>query len=109
VAGAAVLDDDACLARTRAWLRQTREPFTCHLAACSSCLEPLPTDANFVLVRLRDVTAGWLCGRLRERGIAVRDASNFVGLGEHYVRISLRREPENARLLRELRMIFLEG
>jgi threonine-phosphate decarboxylase len=109
VAGVAALDDEPFLQQTRAWLRDNLGPFTAQLAACSSCLQPLASDANFVLVRLKGASAGWLCQRLLERGLAVRDASNFVGLGSEYIRISLRKPEENARLLRELRLVFLEG
>jgi threonine-phosphate decarboxylase len=107
--GAAALEDEAFLARTRAWLRETLGPFTAGLAGCSTCLRPLPSQANFVLVRLAEVASGWLARRLAERGIAVRDASNFVGLDDRYVRLSLRGPEDNQRLLRELRLLFLEG
>jgi threonine-phosphate decarboxylase len=107
--GAAVLDDEVFLARTRAWLPAALESFNSRLAGCSSCLEPLPSRANFVLVRLNGITSGWLTRRLLERGIAVRDASNFVGLDDHFVRVALRQPEANERLLRELHLLLLEG
>ena len=55
------------------------------------------------------MTAGWLVSRLLERGIAIRDASNFVGLDQQYVRIAVRKPEENERLFRELRGLFREG
>jgi threonine-phosphate decarboxylase len=107
--GAAVLDDETLLPRTRAWLPAALETFTSQLAGCSACLEPLPSRANFVLVRLKDLSSGWLTQRLLERGIAVRDASNFVGLGPQYIRVALRKPEENQRLLHELHLLLLEG
>jgi threonine-phosphate decarboxylase len=109
-AGVLALDNDGVLLPvTRAWLRETLGLFPAQLGTCSRCLHVIPSEANFVLVRLGGVTAAWLCGRLAERGIDIRDASNFVGLDEHYVRISLRTRPANERLLRELRRLLLEG
>jgi threonine-phosphate decarboxylase len=109
-AGVTVLDNDSdFLFTTRAWLRHNLGPFTEQLSACSDCLRVVPSQANFVLVRLTGVTAGRLCYRLGQRGIAVRDASNFVGLDDRYVRIALGTPGANARLLQELRQLFREG
>jgi threonine-phosphate decarboxylase len=109
VAGLAAIQDDEFLRASRFAVREALRPFAAGLAACSSCLGPVPAFSNFLLVRLKDVTSGWLCRRLAERGIAIRDASNFVGLDEQYVRISLRKPEDNERLLSELRQLFLEA
>jgi threonine-phosphate decarboxylase len=110
VAGVMALDHGGyLLAATHTWLRETREPFRAGLAGCSTCLKPLPSQANFLLVRLAEVTSGWLARRLAERHLAVRDASNFVGLDEHYVRIAVRTRSKNERLLRELRLLLQQG
>jgi threonine-phosphate decarboxylase len=109
VAGVAALDDGNYLATSRAWLGVMLSRILPRLANCSRCLRPVASEANFVLVHLSNVTAGWLSRRLAERGIAIRDASNFIGLDSHYVRFSLRRPDDNERLLRELRHVFLEG
>jgi threonine-phosphate decarboxylase len=108
-AGVAALDDEPFLAVTRNWLARTLPSFLTRLAGCSSCLRPIPSQANFVLIRLKDTSAGWLARRLAERGIAIRDASNFIGLGPEYVRLSLRQAEDNERLLRELQLVFQEG
>jgi threonine-phosphate decarboxylase len=52
------------------------------------------------------VTSDWLRARLAERGIAIRDASNFVGLDQRYVRIAIRTPAENARLFEEIESIL---
>jgi threonine-phosphate decarboxylase len=60
---------------------------------------------NFFLCRLEATTASRLTAQLAERGIAIRNASNFVGLNDRYVRIALRARHENERLIMVLREI----
>jgi threonine-phosphate decarboxylase len=97
-AGVAALDDAAFLRRTRAWAGAELPFVNETLAGLTRNLEPVPSQAVFVLFRVRGLTAAWLAGALCESGIAVRDASNFVGLDAHYVRVSLR-SPEHNRVL----------
>ncbi|WP_323191804.1 threonine-phosphate decarboxylase CobD [Halostella sp. PRR32] len=57
-----------------------------------------PSDAPFLLVDVGDCDVDVLVARLRERGIAVRDATTFRGLDSH-VRVAVRTSAENDRLL----------
>jgi threonine-phosphate decarboxylase len=107
-AGLAALADVDFRERTLAWIDPAREAFYHQLASVSSCLEPLPTAANFFLLRLKEVTGPWLTRRLAERGLFIRNTSNFIGLDNHYVRVAIRREQANRRLVEELRTIFRE-
>jgi histidinol-phosphate/aromatic aminotransferase/cobyric acid decarboxylase-like protein/choline kinase len=71
-------------------------------------LEAFPSATNFVLVR---VTAGLTSTELRDEllsnhRIYVRDCLNKVGLGDRYVRIACRTEPENEHLLNKLREVL---
>lgn len=60
-----------------------------------------PSCANFLLLDMG--SAGWsgteLAGRLRARGILVRDCSAYVGLDSRYIRIAVRLPSDNDRLL----------
>ncbi|GAB05644.1 threonine-phosphate decarboxylase [Gordonia amarae] len=60
-------------------------------------------QAPFVLIEVRDGLG--VKERLRERGIAVRSAANFVGLGPGYLRLAVRDEPATAHLVDALRTI----
>lgn len=60
-----------------------------------------PSRASFLLAEL-PVCAGPLAESLRERGILVRECAEFRGLGSRHVRLAVKREAENARLLRAL-------
>jgi threonine-phosphate decarboxylase len=105
-AGLVALDDAPFLARSHAWFVEHAQPFAGQLRACSAWLEPLPSDAAFVLVRLKGCTASRLAGRLEEQDIAIRQADNFIGLDDHCVRISVRRPEENSRLLAALQTVL---
>ena len=59
--------------------------------------------ANFLLVTLHEAEGSALRDRaLRQRGVLVRDASNFVGLDQRHIRVAVRTPAENARLVRAL-------
>lgn len=40
--------------------------------------------------------------KLIERGIVVRDASNFVGLNNHYIRLAIKDRENNMKVLKNL-------
>ena len=60
-------------------------------------LRTWPSAANFCLVEVADGPG--LVAALRERGIAVRPAASFPGLGPGHVRLTARAPAENARLV----------
>ncbi len=63
-------------------------------------LEVMPTETTFFLVRLKKGTAPDLKKFLLEKyGILIRDASNFRGLDESYIRLSTQTPDENQQLI----------
>ena len=99
VAAIATLSDGSFLQRVRNVVREGREYLTEKLAELG--LRVLPSDANFIMV---DVTplgmdASTLCGYLAERGILIRDLSDFRGAGPSWVRISVGTPSQNKRLI----------
>lgn len=101
-AGVAALDDADFLRRTRAWAETEGDFLNRRLADLTENLRAVPSRAVFVLLRLHGISAARLTAALRERGILVRDASNFVGLDGRYVRVALRSPGDNRRLVGEL-------
>jgi threonine-phosphate decarboxylase len=63
-------------------------------------IDYVPSAANYYLLRLN--RAQQAVASLREKGILVRDCSNFPGLDSSYIRIAVRSSRENAALLKEL-------
>jgi threonine-phosphate decarboxylase len=72
-------------------------------------LEPFPSEANFLLVRIAapGISSTHLCRRLAERNILIRDGSNFPGLDRRYFRLAVRRRSENQRLIDELHKLHV--
>jgi threonine-phosphate decarboxylase len=70
-------------------------------------LKPLPSETNFLLVRITapGINSSHLCERLAEQNILIRDCSSFPRLGRRYFRIAIRTRSENKRLIEELRSI----
>jgi threonine-phosphate decarboxylase len=69
-----------------------------------------PSEANFLLARLEEEqTSHHLAAELRRRGILIRDCSDFPSLDERYVRVAVRTEEENARLLQAVSEILRKG
>ncbi len=78
-------------------------------AVCSKSGEHIitvfPSDANFLLLRYEpDVRAGraGLYRRLLDRGILIRDCSDYEGLGAGWYRIAVRTHNENELLIRAI-------
>ncbi|MCD7977422.1 MAG: aminotransferase class I/II-fold pyridoxal phosphate-dependent enzyme [Tannerellaceae bacterium] len=78
----------------RKWQRETAELI--YQLSKSDGLEVIPTSTTFFLVRLKKGTAAELKQYLLENyGILIRDASNFRGLDDEYIRLSTQSPAEN--------------
>ncbi|MEA4856351.1 cobyric acid synthase [Solidesulfovibrio sp.] len=105
--GERALGDADFLARTRAALPPLREGLAQGLSGLG--LTVFPGAANFLLARLPAGAPGSteLTRRLlAEHGVALRDCSNFHGLTERYVRVAVRPEAENGRILDALAAVL---
>lgn len=67
-------------------------------------IEVLPSDTNFYLLRTPD--AAEMSKHLKQRGILVRDCSDFRGLDNSYMRVAIKSHKENCILIRELSAIM---
>ncbi|GER93457.1 threonine-phosphate decarboxylase [hot springs metagenome] len=65
-----------------------------------------PSDVNFYLVKQEN--AQKIISSLRDKGILIRDCSNFLGLDNSYMRIAVRSNKDNMKLLKELAYICRE-
>lgn len=91
----------------RKWQRETAELI--YQLNKLDGLEVIPTATTFFLVRLKKGTAAALKQYLWDRhGILIRDASNFRGLDETYVRLSTQTTAENQQLTAAVKE-WLEG
>lgn len=107
-AGVAGLGDKQFLQAT--WQHTTET--VAHIYRCLSGIPGLRVYkpmVNFVLLGLQDcgITGRELTARMRERGILIRDCSNYPGLDEYYVRVAVRGLEENNRMLAALSYCLL--
>jgi threonine-phosphate decarboxylase len=91
-------------ARVRRWLKRAK-PALLKLLAAVPGLTVYSGAANYLLCRIQAdrPTAAELRAACLERGLLIRDASNFEGLDSHYFRVAVRAPAENRRLARIIR------
>lgn len=70
-------------------------------------LDPYPSDTNFFLLKTK-IQSNKLKKLLLERGVLIRDCSNFRGLDSTYVRMCVKTRENNEILLQELRCLYEE-
>ena len=93
----AALEDEAYAVSSRALNAERRDWLAAALRALG--IGVLPGAANFLLLEL-PVAAALLRERLlREHGIVVRSCANFEGLAGEFLRVAVRTESENQRLV----------
>jgi threonine-phosphate decarboxylase len=98
----ACLEDPVFAAQTERWLKREKKFLFERLAALKA-FRPLPSGANFLLVKVEDGRdALTLRSFLLHRKILIRACDSFAGLGADYFRVAIRRRDENRRLLEVL-------
>lgn len=70
-------------------------------------IEPMPSQTNFILLKLRDFISEEVVRLLLNNNILVRDCTSFKGLGNGYIRVAVRTREEDERLIRGLSSITL--
>jgi threonine-phosphate decarboxylase len=98
VAGIAALDDGAYKAATFTVISREKETIEGGLERMG--ISYIPSFANYYL--LRTDKGQELSACLMEKRILVRDCSNFVGLDSSYIRVAVKSEADNRRLLEEI-------
>lgn len=68
-------------------------------------IKPYYPNANFIFCKLNSgrLNSGRLCAYCAKRGIIIRDCSNFRGLDDSFIRIAVRKEEENNKLIKILK------
>lgn len=95
--------------RTREILGAERREFEAALSAMPS-IHPFPSRTSFILMRLGGgLTARTVCDRLARQRILIRDCTNFRGLSDRFIRISLKTGDINRMVLEALRDILRTG
>lgn len=104
---APLLADGAFSRRTQRWLASERPRMMQALTELG--LDVVPSQACFFLIRpsaAHEITSDVLFGKLLRRGILVRHTHNFSGLNGDWLRVALRDEPANRRLVNVLKKVL---
>ncbi len=104
LAGITVLDDSEYIERTERWIKEEKEYVYKKLQSIDG-IKPYETEVNFILVKIEDniVKSGINAGKLKEvmleKGILIRDASNFKYLDESYFRLAIKGRKDNNKII----------
>lgn len=101
LAGICALMDSSYMKNTYSILLAEREWLLSELRKLP--LEVYPSQGNFLLFKTEDKNIG---KKLFEKGIKVRDCSQFYGLGPEYCRIAIRTHNENISLINVLKTLL---
>ncbi len=105
VAALVAIKDTAYFAASRQWLSAERDFMMTELAQLPGWVA-YPSRANFILCQLPPI---WQASALREvllkQGIVIRNASNFHGLDESYIRLAVKSRANNQSLITTLRQL----
>jgi len=106
-AGVAALEDLEHLRKARAIIKEQRNLMYYSLRSKTSSFLPSKSDANFFLIHVpHKKTSKEIRDTLLSKcGILVRDCSAFSGMGSSYIRVSVKKHPENLKLLYGLESI----
>lgn len=106
-AAACALKDRHHLAMAKALIKREREYMQSYIRRKAKTFVPIGSNVNFFLIRLKTIKSTKLRDLLLKRnGILVRDCASFNGLESgRYIRVSVKKHDENARLLQALESI----
>jgi threonine-phosphate decarboxylase len=104
-AAIAALNDWRHIKKTRSMIEKERDRLLSDLRLLPG-VEPFPSAANFIFIKVGSFDAQLLVQKLGIRGLLVRDCSSFPGLDSGFVRISVRTRWDNRRLIKALRELL---
>ena len=89
---------DRFIQASRRFIRSERQRFTARLADCSDLLI-FNSQTSFILIEmLKNLRSADIVKKMAHRRILVRDCSNFQGLNERFIRLSLQTAPINTKV-----------
>lgn len=100
-AGRYIMDNYYELMPGKQKVEEVSKNFRQQLDSLQDLLTPIPSDCNYCLAKITGTSSGKLKQYLIDKyGILIRDASNFRGLDERYIRLAVQK-PEHNKLLME--------
>jgi len=111
MAGLTVLDDTKYIEETLKWIAEEKTYVYEKLNEING-IKPYKTEVNFITVKIEDnfilkgLNVKILRGKMIEKGILIRDASNFKFLDERFFRLAIKDRENNDRVIKTLKKIF---
>jgi len=91
-----LLEDKEYIEQSKEWIESEKD-YVYNGLVKGRFIVPYKTETNFILVKLTgNLTAGELREKMIDRGVVIRDASNFPFLGEKFVRLAIKGRETNS-------------
>lgn len=106
---AVMLEDKKYIKNTRELVKEQRNFLTGELKEFPvKSLTVYPSSVNFLLIKIKNkkFTSSSLKEKLIQKGVLIRDCSNFRGLDGEFIRIAVRSRSQNRGLIASLREIL---
>lgn len=87
-------------------VRKSRKVFLNRLSALPY-LTVYPSQANYVMCRLTGITSAELCSYLLGENILIKDLTSKISNGQQYIRLAVRSDEDNEKLIRALEKFSL--
>lgn len=105
LAGKTMLWDRKYIEDAEKWIEEEKKWF--YNESCKiENIKTYPTNTNFILVKLLKYTSHEVRERMIEKGVVVRDASNFQYLDEKYIRLAIKNRENNKIVLEALKEVM---
>lgn len=101
-----VLRDEEYINRSKAMLEKERIYFVKELSKFKFINRIYKSHANFLLIKLKEITGEELFSYCISRGVLIRRCSNFRGLDDSFIRLVIKNREDNNRLLEIFRHIM---
>lgn len=111
LAGQTVLDDENYIQKTKEWIKDQKKYMYENLNKIEG-LRAYKTEVNFILLKIEDnllekgLDVKNLRKKMLEKGILIRDASNFIYLDKHYFRLAIKDKLNNKKVIETLTSIL---
>lgn len=99
--GEDLLLDEEFIISSKAKLVKSRDKLFLELNKIDG-IHPIPSDANYILTKT-DFDNEMLFQNLLKKGILVRMCDNYANLGHQYIRVAVKKDEDNEKLLKALK------
>ena len=105
IAGKVMLWDKKYIEATENWIEEEKKWF--YEESCKiENIKTFKTNVNFILVKLLKKNSSAVRDEMIEKGVVIRDASNFIFLNNQYIRLAIKNRENNIKVLQALKEVM---